>query len=468
MRKARSTALRCVLGLANVIAVASGCSEENAAAPCLECGATDSNAGGEVADGKTGSASGDDASVPGADAGDGPDAGGVGQGVAFPVIDPSVLTDAIGQGLTYYRRNGNGEPYCGGACDGAPVMLAVAAYAGQTAADARLLQQMRHVLGNGNDPIGNGAYVAVLERDVTAMFAIARRVPRVWGQLTAAEVEKIDLIMKATLVADAYMTSDASAKGVAEVTSLDGETASRDHNPNYREGMIGAVLVSTAYFGGQGPAEAILDNYDHVAFTAELGSKGLQNLWSTFSTYVTKPSAGAPSPETVQKRIKSYRLYGMTLGQLLDIYLNLTNDTFGKKVSCGLDGGAGITVSGKRAGVIVSGCAGLPNLGAIGMEKEFDSVDANGARSSAGYAYLGTRANMFHHLVLVAHGLWQTTSATSAAYDRMAVGVTDFFYKAQHGYVGYSKGKVDGTFSCSDTDCALNHAFFTQVIAKLH
>ena len=50
----------------------------------------------------------------------------------------------------------------------------------------------------------------------------------------------------------------------------------------------------------------------------------------------------------------------------------------------------------------------------------------------------------------------------------MAVGVTDFFYKAQHGYVGYSKGKVEGTFSCSDTDCALNHAFFTQVIAKLH
>ena len=41
--------------------------------------------------------------------------------------------------------------------------------------------------------------------------------------------------------------------------------------------------------------------------------------------------------------------------------------------------------------------------------------------------------------------------------------------KAQRGYEGYSKGDNEGPFSCAqDTDCPLNQAFFTQVIAKLH
>jgi len=36
-----------------------------------------------------------------------------------------------------------------------------------------------------------------------------------------------------------------------------------------------------------------------------------------------------------------------------------------------------------------------PNVGKTGMELEFDSSDAEGARSDASFAHLGTRADLF-------------------------------------------------------------------------
>lgn len=123
--------------------------------------------------------------------------------------------------------------------------------------------------------------------------------------------------------------------------------------------------------------------------TAELKANGLQNAYWTFNTYQASPGAGAPSPATVQAGIQGYRLHGMSLGQLLDIYLNLANDTFGEVVTCGLNNGAGILVGGVYAGRIVAGCAQLPNQGQVGMEKEFNtsmpraSVARRATRSSA-------------------------------------------------------------------------------------
>jgi hypothetical protein len=420
---------------------------------------------GGVGGGVDASGSGDGGSA--TDAGARPDAGpGTDSGtLTLPEPGPAVISDALSTALSYYHRNAStGDIWCL-PCDGAPVVLAEAAFTGDTTVDARLLQQMRYVLGNGNEPFGTGGYAANDERNVTAMFAIAKRVPRVWSQLTPAETHLIDVIMEATLVADLYMTADkTNTGGTAPLDFTGSNDSNRDYNPNYREGMIGAVLVGTEYFGGQAAVEAMAGAYDHAAFTAQLQTLGLNNLYWTFSTYIRTPTAGAPSPQTVEQGITGYAMHGITLGQMLDLYVYLASDTFSASVSCGLNGGAGIGSAGK----IVSGCAGLPNVGALGEEKEFDSVDANGPRSSASYARLGLRDDLFNHLVLLVYGDWQDTAASTAVLTPVGIGVTDFYYKATQGYEDYSEGSDHGLFNCTSTDCPLNQALWTQVLQPAH
>ena len=417
---------------------------------------------------------GDDAGTgdPGAPAPSGLEGGSVPPDASVATIghpSASVVADAVAAGLSSYHRNtSTGDIWCT-PCDGAPVMLAAASFTGDTSADARLLQQMRLLLGGSNDPFGTGGYSANDERNATAMYAIAKRTPRIWSQLTSTEVHEIDLIMEATLVADVYATADKTNASGPPVT-FDGSTNSnRDWNPNYREGMIGAVIVGTEYFGGQAPTEAMLAAYDHAAFTTELQKSGLANLYWTFSTYQTMPSAGAPSPQTVQQGIAGYAMHGITLGQLLDMYVYLASNTFSANVSCGLNGGAGIVVNSVHAGTIVSGCSGLPNVGAMGMELEFASSDANGARSDASYVRLGTRADLFNQLVVVVYGDWKDTTASTAALKQLVVGETDFFYKAGQGYEDYSHGTDEGLFKCgSSMDCTLNQAIWTELLAPAH
>ncbi len=423
--------------------------------PILACAACGSSSHHGGADGPTG--------------GDG-SAGGDGAVPTGMLGAPSTATvqDAIAATMTTYHRNANtGDIWCFG-CDGAPIALAVASFTGDTSADARLLQQMREIIKPGNNPYSTGGYAANDERNATGMYALAKLTPRVWSQLTADEVHKIDLVMEATLVADAYATADATNASGAPRT-FDGSTDSdRDFNPNYREGMIGAVLVGTDYFGGAQATTALLASYDHAAFTAELAAQGLDQTNWTFATYQTTPAAGAPSPQTVQAGIQGYAMHGITLDHLLDMYVYLADDTFSATVACGLNGGAGILVGSVYAGKIVSGCAQLPNLGKVGMEKEFDSVDGNGARSDAGYVRLGLRADLFNQIVLMAYAGWADTTASTTALTQLQIGVTDFFYKAAQGYESYSHGTDEGLFDCTSMDCPLNQALWTEVLAPAH
>ena len=392
-------------------------------------------------------------------------------GGAFALGRPSatVTADAVGTALSSYHENtSTGDIWCT-PCDGAPVVLAIASYLGDTSTDARLLQQMRVLLSGGNDPFGTGGYAANDERNATAMYAIAKRTPRIWSQLTTTEVHAIDLIMEATFVADVYATADATnASGPPR--TFDGSTNSnRDWNPNYREGMIGAVVVGAEYFGGRAPSEALLAAYDHAAFAQQLQAAGLSHLYQTFHTYQATPSAMAPSPQTVQQGIQGYAMHAMTLAQLLDLYVYLAGDTFSGQVACGLNSGAGIQSGSVYAGRITAGCSSLPNLGSVGMEKEFDSTDANGARSDASYVRLGVRTDLFNQLVVLVYGDWQDTTASMTAIAHVAVGVSDFFYKAAQGYEDYSHGTDQGLFKCgANMDCPINHALWTEVLAPAH
>jgi hypothetical protein len=352
---------------------------------------------------------------------------------------------AIAASYIRFNRNISGGAHTDRAFSGgASITLAVASHAGNTSADSRLLGQIRHTLTPGNEPTSNGGYPAQHEKHVTGMFVIVKNTPRIWDQLSASEKAKIDLIMKATLIASAFTTGDNNPyiKSGGQQYALDGDSnLHRDWNPNYREGMIGGVLVGMAYLGGPDAADSFLGNYNHSQFLSQLSANNLPNIHETFNWKAANPSSNAPSGSTIENAVRTYRYYGNALSNHPRIYQSLLNDTYGAHVNAGLNGGAGINGAGK----IASGAATLPNPGAPGMLKEFDSVDGNGPRSSLHYAYDGYRPHLTNQLSLIVAGLWAKGSAiANDAAVRMNIGNTDLWYKAERGYIGYAKGKSQG------------------------
>ncbi|WP_052573354.1 hypothetical protein [Haloferula sp. BvORR071] len=394
---------------------------------------------------------------------------------AAELLSPSqaAVNAAISCQLISYNRSFSGGAHTNGAWfGGASIALAVASYAGNTSADARLLAQIRHTLTPGNEPTLNGGYPAQHERHVTTMFVIAKNTPRIWDQLTVAEKARIDLIEKAALVADAFTTSDNNPFIKANGTeyALDGDdNLNRDWNPNYREGMIGGVVNGVAYFGSAGAAQTFLSNYSHSAFVAELSANNLPNIYETFNWKTANSTSKAPSGSQIETGVRSYKYYGSTLADYMKIYEALLNDTYGKTVNAGLNNGAGISGAGK----IVSGADTLPNKGATGMLKEFESSDANGARSSFVYAFDGYRPHMSNQIALIVSGLWTKGSAVATkAASRMNVGNTDLWYKAEKGYIGYAKGKAQATVDypsySGSRGFAYNRSLWDDVLKPFH
>lgn len=370
----------------------------------------------------------------------------------LPAPPAESVDAAIAAPLTRYNRHIKGGAHTNmGGNGGAPVVLALAAMKGETRADARLLEQIRYTLTGGNDITANGGYPAQHERNVTAMFALVRRTPRVWDKLSAEEKRRVDLLMKAALIGCAFTTSDNNPYilGKTQQRALDGDSnLGRDWNPNYREGMVGMVLVASVYFGGADRVQEILDRYDHAVFAQELQKHGLTNLYETFTWKSAHPESEAPTGTMIEKAVRRYRYKETPVRETMKIYWLLTMDTYGKNVFVGLNNGQGIALpDGTRAGVLVAGANTLPNKGKLGMLKELDSVDANGPRSSTLYAYDGFRVNLVNHLILIAGGLWQSGKLAEDCLARMQVGIPDLRHRIEHGYRNYAKGKVQGTLT---------------------
>ena len=382
---------------------------------------------------------------------------------------------AIRLELTRHHRDIPGGAHINtGHNDVAPLVLAAAAYAGNRSADARLLEQMRYSLVGGNDITANGGYPAQHDRHLTAMYAVAKLTPRIWNQLAAREKHAIDLLMTASFVSNAFTTSDSNPFVLARTQqyALDGDdNLNRDWNPNYREGMVGGVLVGVVYFGGPAAAQAVLDSYDHAAFVRDVEAAGLRNIHETFTWRATQPESPAPTGEMIERAIRGYRYKGLPLEEYMSIYHALTADTYGKTVSCGLNGGQGIALpDGSRAGVLLSGCDELPNKGRPGMLKELDAVDAGGPRSSTIYAYSGFRVNLVNQYVLVAGGYWRQGEQARRSLALLEVGVPDLWYRLDHGYSNYAKGSRQGQLRATSGGYGfeLTRPLWEQVLRPYH
>ena len=387
----------------------------------------------------------------------------------LPPIPQMTVDAAVAAPLFRYSRTIKGGAHTGGAWSGgSAVVLGFAAWQGNAAADKRLLEQIRYTLQGNRSISANGCYPAQHEVLITSAYTFAKWTPRIWNQFTPAEQKCIDLLMKAALVASAFTTSDASAANGAQPTGIDGNHSfCRDWNPNYQEGMVGQLIIPSLYFGGGPAAHHILEAYDHDAFISELKSSGLSNTWETFNWKQANPTSDAPTGKTIATNVKNFHFHDLDLSDLFELYARLTIRTYSARVAAGLNDGKGIDGAAK----IASGADQLPNLGKEGMLLEFASHDAGGNRSAIGYSYHGFRPNLVTHLVLVAAGGWKKGAKADECLSRMNIGITDLFYKLDHGYLDYSKGHPETkpfTIDEPGWDFRLTSSLWQDVLKPYH
>ncbi|MGH9159317.1 MAG: hypothetical protein ACRD2X_04950 [Vicinamibacteraceae bacterium] len=395
---------------------------------------------------------------------------------ALGAPNPEIVERARQAPLVRDHRDLPGGAYTNmGNSGGGAIIMAYAALAGETSVDERLLEQIRYTLTGGNDIAANGGYPAQHELQVTGMLAVVKRIPRLWRRLTPLARARADAMMQASLVAGAFTTSDNNPfvlSGEPERT-LDADTnVGRGWNPNFREGMGGSVLVAAAYFGVV-QAERFLRSYRHELFAARLCALRLDNSCETFNWKKDHPESIAPTGARIESAVRNWSLWGVPLSDTMQLEADLAFNTYGRTSACGLNDGQGIPVEdapGGFAGVIDSGCEGLPTLGEPGMLLEFDSVDGGGPRSASYYAFGGLKPSLFVQGALIANGLWERGSTSDTIASLVGTGAEDLWYKLEHGYRNYSIGAYRGIQTIDDPGYGFAYiqALWEEVVAPYH
>jgi hypothetical protein len=355
----------------------------------------------------------------------------------IPVMPAPMLQAAMRRPLLAYRLKNPGvnDAWAGPA----PVVLAMSSFAGNAATDTRLKRQIRTCLVGRNAPVCDGGFPAQFETTIMVTFVIARNTPRVWSDLADGERRRIELLLKAGLVAGAYCASDRNPDFLARKNpqrNLRGLQSWRNGNPNFRLANPALVQAAVAYFGAEACAD-FLDGYDHAAFRSELQAADLANTVVAFT-----PQPRWPTAAEIQDAVRNWTYRGNGLADVGTMFTSEVGAAFKKPVAPGLNDGAGIlSRGGVYRGRIMAGADGLPNRGARGMAQEFDARDARGPRSSMSYVQLGTRVALNWFCLMVASGLIDKSSIElHDLLKRMDVGMTDIIYKSKHGYLSYSKG----------------------------
>ena len=355
-----------------------------------------------------------------------------GPAVSIPLQPQAQIDDALRRPLTDfgdYRGAGTNSGRFGSAM----VVLAAAAFGGNSSADRRLLRQLRYNLRGAHCPSGAGGFVAQHELRFAVAAAIAKLTPRIWTDFDAAEKVAIELCVKGIAVGNAFTSSDTNPLVAASAQrNLRGRPARRRGNPNFRSAAPASVHAARVFLGEAALTE-FLDTFDKASFAADCLSHGLGNLYETMQSR----SPPSPTDAEVQDAVRNWRYRGRTIAQVQDMLVAEVNFTFGRKVAAGLNNGAGIDGRAK----IISGAADLPNAGATGMAREFDSSDAEGRRSSASYVMFGTRVALDWMTLLMCAGLLDRTAPQiQALKNRVNIGLTDLKYKSEHGYYSYAHG----------------------------
>jgi hypothetical protein len=354
----------------------------------------------------------------------------------FSDVPDAQLAEATSKALTKFTAGTDGTA---NAAFFGPAMAieAYAAFAGQTAADSHIVAQLRYNLQGGNCPGGNGGYGLQHQVYFAAAAAIVRRIPRIWNdELTATERTKIDLLMKALLIAGAAQGSDNNPKSPNEKSFNGGPDYGTGGNVNFRNAKPVVVLCARSFLGSSDAVTSFLNGLSRSAFANALQAQDLTNA------YQVANNTGTWTHAQVESAVENWKNKGSTIDQFQTIARRLHEECFSKTVENGYNNGAGIMHEGtKRAIVQANPNPDRPELGKIGMIQEYDSQDAEGVRSSAKYSALDHPLSTQLLLVMMCDGtLGRGSSEIQTLKNRIHNGMSDHKYKSDNGYWSYAHG----------------------------
>lgn len=362
----------------------------------------------------------------------------------LPRFPASQVASAARRSAYRFWDDANGSPFSSHAFLGSTYgVLAYQAFAGDTSVDAKLLSNMRSTMTGGREPQGAGGYSAQHELHYFVAAVFVKRTPRLWNQLTALEKEKLDIILKAALVGNAYSCSSTNPQIVQNITPIKnvvGDQMWWRNAPNFQNACPAVVMTGFLYFGTD-QANSILNNFKKGEFAALAQSKGLPRIYDGFRLDGPPGDRGGPRPSTadVENSVKNWKWArnnqpGNAFASHMTRMLELA---FDNNVSPGLNNGAGFSSNGQMRGRIASNAANLPNRGRMGMANEFDTSDAGGPRSAMSYVTTGTRIVLDMLMLMGALDVYKMPTALK---ERVDIGMTDIKYKNDNGYLSHSKG----------------------------
>ncbi|MDF2923655.1 MAG: Carbohydrate-binding family 9 [Paenibacillaceae bacterium] len=378
---------------------------------------------------------------------------------AFPFSHRSI-DDALKEPLLQYTL-GTEWAWYSKRSSAALMYLATAAlydsyYAGSdgTLIKDRILAHIRHMLvsNSGREPGASGS----LDTAGTAMaiqaLDMASTIPAVWSGLTEAEKHKITLIMQAHLVAAHWGHDDNNDfnTGINQ-----GGNFNKGWNPNYVEGAIGIALATARYLGGADAANAFLASFDYNSFMSQLQAAGLSSIAWTFSQ--TGRIALEASIKNDNGSFNGFTFKGYGLNEPFQWMKARGLIMYNKPVK------AEVYEGGTRRGYVANNPEGLPNLGAMGMAQEFDSIDADGLRTDLGYAADGWNNSLISLLTTYYYDETGSSSDMELIQSRYEVGATDLIYKATNGYIGYAKGKAIALRNAATIDANMGYYWLKEL-----
>lgn len=400
---------------------------------------------------------------------------------SFPKPSLAAMNECMPAGLIRYHTTASAGGYSGTYGAHSPVIVALAAFAGDTTKydgitpKERLLAQLRFWVNSDNKTTqGNlwaapGGYNMQYECIGNATTLIGSLMADVWSELTNLERERYYYAMLGSAFSAMNIASDNNTG-----TNLRGGHQTRGFNPNFSDPFIIIPYIVAAFLGeadgvkGWKRLENLANDFDRTTFANNLNRVGgMKDMYDTYRQ--TWPNG--PDADELKAALLNYRYDNKSLEQGPTVFTTRLLRASSKTIARGLQPKltapydryglgpnpekkgvweptsftykSGNTVTGgrgRRVGCVVSDATPDRN-GQTGRLFEMQSTDAEGQRGSIFYGISGYRPIMMMGLALMAAGaISKNHTGLKAAVDRIGIAVEDVQWCISQKWDDYAKG----------------------------
>ncbi len=307
---------------------------------------------------------------------------------------------------------------------------------------------------------------------LTAAITLAHETADVWNELTAEVREKLDFIMECFAYVLALGTNDVNNYRTGP--GLTGNFC-KTWNPNFRLANVPPMIFAGRYFGGAEKVDELLLKFDYDKTMERFKQYGFNRAYKRWSSAVAvvdgvptrtqrdfMENGGEAFINTTNERL--HYVPGTSGGSGIGVrakytYQDATLDEYARIVESLLlhnfSGGEVISTYGEYPDgtpkAYIADHTKSPVEGRLGMMKELASGD--GGNGKSGRDIRSCTGYCTHDFLLVSAmllcmkelGMYDIAAPENAElFELTWVGMTDYLYKREHGYMSYALGHEKG------------------------